>query len=64
MDLVRPDLVGSKVLFGKEEDKEAAKFRDYFDWFEPLKSIPSHRMLAIRRGSNENILSFEPSNKS
>lgn len=48
--------VVSKVMFGKEEDKEAAKFRDYFDWSEPLKSIPSHRMLAIRRGEKEGFL--------
>jgi len=43
--------VVSKVMFGKEKDEEAQKFRDYFDWSEPLKAIPSHRMLAIRRGA-------------
>jgi len=48
--------VHSKVMYGKEEDKEAAKFRDYFDWSEPLKAIPSHRMLAIRRGEKEGFL--------
>lgn len=48
--------VSSKVMFGKEEDPEAAKFRDYFDWNEPLKTIPSHRMLAIRRGETEGFL--------
>lgn len=48
--------VGSKVMFGKEEDKEAAKFRDYFDWNEPLKNVPSHRMLAMRRGEKEGFL--------
>ncbi len=48
--------VGSKVMFGKAEDKDAAKFRDYFDWSEPLKSIPSHRLLAIRRGEKEGFL--------
>jgi len=46
----------SKVMFGKEKDDEAQKFRDYFDWSEPLKSIPSHRMLAIRRGEKEGFL--------
>jgi uncharacterized protein len=46
----------SKVMFGKETDEEAQKFRDYFDWSEPLKSIPSHRMLAIRRGEKEGFL--------
>lgn len=48
--------VSSKVMFGKEEDPEAQKFRDYFDWNEPIKSIPSHRMLAIRRGEKEGFL--------
>ena len=46
----------SKVMFGKEKDEEAQKFRDYFDWSEPLKAIPSHRMLAIRRGEKEGFL--------
>ncbi len=48
--------VTSKAMFGKEEDPEAQKFRDYFDWTEPVKSIPSHRMLAIRRGEKEGFL--------
>ncbi len=48
--------VTSKAMFGKEEDPEAQKFRDYFDWSEPVKSIPSHRMLAIRRGEKEGFL--------
>jgi uncharacterized protein len=46
----------SKVMFGKEKEEDAQKFRDYFDWSEPLKSIPSHRMLAIRRGEKEGFL--------
>ncbi len=48
--------VVSKVMFGKEAEADAQKFRDYFDWSEPLKSIPSHRMLAIRRGEKEGFL--------
>ena len=48
--------VHSRVMYGKEEDPAAQKFRDYFDWREPLKSIPSHRMLAIRRGEKEGFL--------
>lgn len=39
---------------GKEEEGE--KFTDYFDYSEPLRRIPSHRMLAIRRGEAEGIL--------
>ena len=49
-------VVSSKVMYGKEEDTEAQKYRDYFEWSEPLKSIPSHRMLAIRRGEKEGFL--------
>lgn len=48
--------VSSKVMYGKNEDPEAQKFRDYFEWSEPFKSIPSHRMLAIRRGEKEGFL--------
>lgn len=48
------------VLTGKEE--EGAKFKDYFDFSEPVSAIPSHRMLAVLRGFMNNILrlSIEP----
>jgi uncharacterized protein len=48
--------VSSKIMYGKEEEADAQKFRDYFEWTEPLRSIPSHRMLAIRRGEKEGFL--------
>jgi len=48
--------VGSKVLYGKDTDPEAAKFKDYFDWSEPLAKAPSHRVLAMRRGEKEGFL--------
>jgi hypothetical protein len=48
--------VSSKIMYGKEEEADAQKFRDYFEWSEPLKSIPSHRMLAIRRGEKDGFL--------
>ncbi len=48
--------VSSKVMFGKDQEPEAAKFRDYFAWSEPLKSCPSHRLLAMRRGEKEGFL--------
>jgi uncharacterized protein len=48
--------VSSKIMYGKEAEADAQKFRDYFEWSEPLKSIPSHRMLAIRRGEKEGFL--------
>ncbi|MGN8068337.1 Tex family protein [Mucilaginibacter sp. 22184] len=44
----------SKVAEGKEE--EGIKYKDYFDWTEPVKSAPSHRILAMRRGEKEEIL--------
>ena len=47
-------VVKSKLMSGKEE--EAAKFKDYFDWNEPVAKIPSHRLLAIRRGETEGFL--------
>ena len=47
-------LLVSKVV--KKKQAEAAKFRDYFDWSEPLSRTPSHRFLAIQRGSNEGFL--------
>jgi uncharacterized protein len=37
---------------------EQDKFRMYYEYSEPVKTIPSHRMLAIRRGESENILCF------
>jgi len=47
-------MLQSRVVEGKESD--AAKFRDYFDYDEPLKRVPSHRALAIFRGRKETYL--------
>jgi uncharacterized protein len=47
-------ILSSEVVPGKEA--EAAKFRDYFKWQEPLSKAPSHRVLAIRRGEKEGFL--------
>ena len=49
-------IVSSKIMYGKNEEPDAQKFRDYFEWSEPFKSIPSHRMLAIRRGEKDGFL--------
>ena len=46
--------ISSKLVKGKEEDGQ--KYRDYFDWSEPLRRCPSHRLLAIRRAEDEGIL--------
>ena len=50
----RQAIITSKVVKGKEE--EAAKYKDYFDFSEPLKRCTSHRLLAIRRGESEGLL--------
>lgn len=47
-------VITAKVIKGKEE--EGDKFRDYFDFSERLSKVPSHRILAIRRGESEGIL--------
>ena len=46
----------SSVVSGKRGD--AGKFRDYFDWEEPVLKVPSHRVLAMLRGEKESILSI------
>ncbi len=46
--------VASRVVKGMEE--KGAKYRDYFDWKEPVATVPSHRMLAMRRGESEDVL--------
>lgn len=50
----REAVLFSKVVKGKEE--EGLKYRDYFDFSEPLKRCPSHRLLAMRRGEKEGFL--------
>ena len=52
----RDAVVSSKVMLGKENDPDAAKFKDYFDWSESLAKAPSHRVLAMRRGEKEMFL--------
>jgi protein Tex len=53
-------VIYSKVVKGKES--EGIKYSDYYDWSEPLKKCPSHRLLAMRRGEEEGFLrlSLEP----
>ena len=50
----REAVLFSKVVKGKEA--EGIKFSDYYDWSEPLKKCPSHRLLAMRRGEDEGFL--------
>ncbi len=51
----RGAVISAKVKKNKEE--EGAKYRDYFDFSEELSRIPSHRLLALRRGEEEGVLS-------
>lgn len=50
----RTALIRSKVV--KSKEAEAGKYRDYFDWEEPLRRCTSHRLLAMRRGEAEGYL--------
>jgi protein Tex len=49
-------MVTSRVLTTKKEEADAQKYRDYFEFKEPLAQSPSHRILAIRRGEKEGFL--------
>ena len=57
-------VIFSRVVKGKES--EGIKFSDYYDWSEPLRKCPSHRLLAMRRGEDEGFLrlAIEPDEKS
>lgn len=50
-------VIESKVLSGKEA--EGQKYKDYFEWKEPVAKTPSHRLLALRRGEKEGILALD-----
>ncbi len=51
--------VSSKVITAKKEEEDAQKYRDYFEYSEPLSQSPSHRLLAIRRGEKEGFLMMD-----
>jgi uncharacterized protein len=48
--------ISSRVVSGK--DSAAVKYRDYFDWEEPVAEVPSHRVLAMLRGDREELLAI------
>jgi uncharacterized protein len=50
-------IIESRLLKGKEA--EGQKYKDYFEWTEPISKTPSHRLLAMRRGEKEGILSLD-----
>lgn len=47
-------MFAARVVPGKED--AALKYKDYHEWTEPLKTAPSHRILAMRRGEKEELL--------
>ena len=49
----------SKVVPEKETDPAAAKYSDYFDYDEPIETVPSHRVLAVFRGRQEGLLTVK-----
>ena len=53
---VKKATIKSRVVKGKEE--EGIKYKDYYEWEEPAAKAPSHRILAIRRGTEEDYLTF------
>ncbi|UII24941.1 RNA-binding transcriptional accessory protein [Fulvivirga maritima] len=50
-------VIVSRVIKGKEQ--EGQKYKDYFEWDEPISKTPSHRLLAMRRGEKEMILTLD-----
>ena len=54
--LSRFAIITTKVIGTKKDDEKAQKFRDYFDWSEPLNKCPSHRLLAILRAESEKFI--------
>lgn len=55
-ELERFAIISSKVIKKEIDSEKAQKFKDYFDWNEALKNIPSHRLLAILRAEKEGFI--------
>ena len=52
-------IIEAAVIKSKAESNEAQKFKDYFDWKEPIKKTPSHRLLAMRRAEKEGFITLD-----
>lgn len=48
--------ISASVIKGREDDEQAQKYRQYFDWNEPLNKCPSHRLLAMLRAEKEEVI--------
>jgi uncharacterized protein len=55
----RKATITTKVVKTKKDDQDAQKFKQYFDWSEPLAKAPSHRLLAMLRAENEGFIKFK-----
>ena len=55
----RKATVTTKVVKKKAEDDDAQKFKQYFDWSEPISKAPSHRLLAMLRAVNEGFIKMK-----
>jgi uncharacterized protein len=55
----RKAVVETKVVKKKAEEEDAQKFKQYFDWSEPLSKAPSHRLLAMLRAENEGFIKLK-----
>ncbi|NHN25588.1 RNA-binding transcriptional accessory protein [Flavobacterium jejuense] len=55
----RKATVTSKVVKKKAEEEEAQKFKQYFDWSEPISKAPSHRLLAMLRAEKEGFIKLK-----
>jgi protein Tex len=53
---IEKSIIDCRVATGKEQ--EGAKYKDYFEWQEPAATVPSHRLLAMRRGESEDMLNL------
>lgn len=54
--LARFAIITTKVISSQQDEEKAQKYRDYFDWSEPLNKCPSHRLLAILRAESEKFI--------
>ena len=55
----RKAVIETKVVKKKAEEEDAQKFKQYFDWSEPISKAPSHRLLAMMRAENEGFIKLK-----
>ena len=55
----RKAIISSEVAKGKNEEEEAQKYAQYFDWEEALNKAPSHRVLAMLRAEKEGFVKLK-----